>query len=144
VTTTEPDQPSAVTCRRQVAGCAGCRADRYACASLDQCGELCELEGEARRGNARYHRLSHLVRRCTDCQGSLENEHTKFAELRTMCGYRRCVQTFCPHCRRCQGGWGEVGCPCDTGRHGHRTYAEFPRPGHGHLAKRRRRWKAPW
>jgi hypothetical protein len=57
---------------------------------------------------------------------------------RQLCAFGHCVQIFCPGCRRYEMGWGAIGCSCETGRSGHGTRAEFPRPSVAHLLKTRR------
>lgn len=129
------------TCLRQIEGCAQCAADRRACTDPADCTELCELQGRMRADSPKFHRLSHQPRACSDCGTHLENAEHRYLERKRICPFDRCVQFFCPGCRRYQSGWGEMGCPCDADRSGHGTYAEFPHPGAGRLVKlRHHRW----
>ncbi|MEV1013890.1 MULTISPECIES: hypothetical protein [unclassified Micromonospora] len=86
-----------------------------------------------KRASDSFHRLMHQPHR-HDCGTVLDDRKGNHFEVRVVCGFRCCVQLFCPGCRRETGGWGPIGCLCQ-GRNGHGTRAEFKRPGAGRFVK---------
>lgn len=113
------------TCIARIPGCAVCASEHTE--DDHTCDDLCSLLAEMRIANKNH---QHPDRYRHECGAPIGDELIKF------CGYRRCIQIFCHGCRRYTGGWGPVGCPCDTHPGGHGTWAEFKRPGAGRLIKK--------
>lgn len=126
-----------MTCLEIVPGCADCATDPRAI-TPHECDDLCTYTGEQKRKSESFHQLMHRPRR-HKCGTVLDDRRGNHYEVRTVCGYRTCVQLFCPGCRREVGGWGPVECPACNGRSGHGTRAEFSRHGAGRLVKSSKR-----
>lgn len=107
--------------------CAECQeAHQYWNGDEHTCTEWCEILRDTRQveGHAGMHEPS----RCRDCNGAYTDRIGRTRYLRRLCGWKRCEQWLCPNCKRYQGGYGTIMCPCDIGRCGHRTMAEFRKP----------------
>ena len=58
------------------------------------------------------------------------------------CKFKTCVQYFCNSCKRWDGGWGRILCPCEMGRNVHTTYHEFSKPAGRKNVRTQLKWNA--
>lgn len=119
-----------------------CEHCRTAPRELDpdhECHELCHIFARTSRDPDNHWKLLHapIRHRCGYILDDRRGHNYRAAPVQ--CPFGACTQFFCPGCRRYDMGWGAIQCPCDTGRCGHGTYAEFPRPRIRHLTKRSRK-----
>ena len=129
---------TARTCLAVMPGCPDCEADPR-CDGTD-CDDMCDINGGIKRGSPRGHRLMHEPIR-HDCGAVLSDRLGNNYQTERVCPFGNCVLLLCPSCRRDTGGWGPVGCLCQS-RSGHGTYGELRRPSIGRLL-RSRRWRHP-
>jgi hypothetical protein len=121
------DQPAPASgCIATIPGCPLC-TDRATREDHIECDDLCRFEADLIRRSYVAHYVWHNPPRCR-CGAIQVDRFGHSTETRRTCMFGRCFQYFCTRCRRHRGGIGPSGCPCDYGRHGHGTWAEFPRP----------------